>query len=112
MRNFAVPAFHVGDLLLCELHGPLCLFEGLDFFDAAGAKIARATHATLVQPHSCFVHLPHALLNLTLPEQRTVLFKPERDLTQLTIQHLQAGTAPLPERRLLPQRTVSELLWN
>jgi hypothetical protein len=46
-----------------------------------------------MQPHSSLVHLPHAVLNLTLPEQRTILLQPERDLTQLTVEHLQAGTS-------------------
>lgn len=89
--NFGVPAFNVRDLVLGKLQCPFCCLEGFNFFEAAGTKIARTAHATLMQPYPRLVHLPHAELNFTLPENRPVLFQPQSDLTELAVEHLQAG---------------------
>jgi hypothetical protein len=90
--NFSVPAFDEGDLMLGKLEITATLFEGFDFFDAAGTKVANAAHAALVQPNAGLSHFSHAAFDLAFPEHRPILLEPERHLPELAVEHLQAGT--------------------
>jgi hypothetical protein len=91
VTNFCVPAFDERDLVLCEFEVSAGLFEGFDFFDAAGAKVTDAAHAALVEPHAGFGHFAHAAFDFTFPEDGPILFQPERHLAELAVEHLQAG---------------------
>lgn len=93
VTNFGVPALDEGDLVLCEFEVFACLFEGFDFFDAAGAKIADAAHAALMEPNAGFGHFPHAAFDFAFPEDWPILFQPERNLAELAVENLQAGAS-------------------